>query len=280
MQGAPAHRRLYLRDRDTRHTDAQRITISGIEHVHQVGTHGGRGVYHAVFLGEVPLDQLTITILHLYISLQGEITSTPSYGLIQSTRKVHLLTADEYLRHLGGVHCSHDDTCRELIATHHCLGIGNDIGIQGIDTDILQVDIRHQGMQDSSLGITHIVLELTQQCHGGYRRHRLEHILLPVLTHRHGILRNLRGKVGCYQFLLLIVRNHPQHRVAIVIDGVKQLLSTTTPWGKHHLRGSLKVFLVAYVTHITVFAISLPHNGFLQLFRQVIELVTHRLDLL
>ena len=133
MQCSATHRGLYLGNRHTWHTDAQRVVISGIEHIHQVGTDSSRRIDHAVLLREVALDEVAITILHLDITFQGEITRASGYGLVESVRKIHLLASDEYLGGLGGIHSSHHDAGRELVASHYGLGIGNDKGIQGID---------------------------------------------------------------------------------------------------------------------------------------------------
>ena len=120
------------------------------------------------------------------IAFQGKITRASGYGLVESVRKIHLLASDEYLGGLGGIHSSHHDAGRELVATHYGLRIWNDKGIQGIDADILHVDIGNQRMEHGSLSIAHVVLQLAQQGDGSCHRHILEQVFLPVLAHRLG----------------------------------------------------------------------------------------------
>ena len=75
----------------------------------------------------------------------------------------------------------------ELITADDCLGIRDDECLESIDTDILHINILHQRMEHLTFCITHITLQLRQQSNGSSGRHRLEHILLPVLSHRRDI---------------------------------------------------------------------------------------------
>ena len=135
-------------------------------------------------------------------------------------------------------------------------------------------------MKHLALGIAHVVLQLAKQRDGGSSRHRLKHILLPVLTHRLDILGNLRREVRGDGLLQSILVDHTQHLVAVADDSIVQLVTTTTTGRKHHLIGCLEVFLVADILHITIAAIGLLYDGQLQLVSQIIELVAQSLHFL
>ena len=92
------------------------------------------------------------------MSVQREVTRTTGDGLIESARQVDLLASDEYLWYLCGVDSRHHDMCRELVTTHNGLRVGDDEGIEGVHTDILDVDVAHQCMQHLTLCIAHVVL--------------------------------------------------------------------------------------------------------------------------
>ena len=77
-----------------------------------------------------------------------------------------------------------------------------------------------------------------------------------------------------------MVGHHLQHFGTIVIDGIEKLLATTTTGREHHLIGGLEVFLVAKITRVAIFAISLAGNGQLQLVGQVVERIAHLFYLL
>ena len=75
------------------------------------------------------------------MSGEGEVARTTSDSLIDSTRQVDFLVANEYLWYLCGIDSSHHDMCRELVATNDGLRVRNDKGVERIHTDILDVDI-------------------------------------------------------------------------------------------------------------------------------------------
>ena len=133
---------------------------------------------------------------------------------------------------------------------------------------------------ENLLCIAHVVLQLREQRDSSSGRHRLEHILLPVLAQRLLVLGDVGGQVRRYHLLLVVVVDHREHLGAIVVDGVKELLAATTAGGQHHLVGSLQVFLVTKIAWVAMFAISLYGDGYFQFFGQLVELVAHLLDLL
>ena len=135
-------------------------------------------------------------------------------------------------------------------------------------------------MEHLALGIAHVVLQLAEQRDGGSSGHRLEHILLPVLTHRLDILGNLRREVRGDGLLQTILVDHTQHLVAIADDSVVELLATTAAGREHHLIGCLEVFFVTDILHVTIAAIGFLHNGQLQLVSQIVELVAQSLHFL
>ena len=280
MQRTSRHGGLHLVEGHAWHGDAQRVVIASIEHVHQVGRDRCRGVYHRIFLFKVTFQYLAIAVLHLDEAAQREVARTARHRLIESARQVHLLATDEYLGLLGGIDGSHHDACREFVATHDGLRVGNDEGVERIHTDVLHVDVRHQRVEHLTLGIAHVALQLRQQRDSSSGRHRLEHILLPVLAHRMGIRRNFRRQVGGDALLLPIVGHHAQHLGAIPVDGIVEFLTTSAVGSQHHLIGSLQVFLVADVLHVAVAAVGLLHDSQLQLVHEVIERVAHLLHLL
>ena len=135
-------------------------------------------------------------------------------------------------------------------------------------------------MENHSLCIAHVVLQLAQQRHGSGSRHRLKHILLPVLTHRLHFLGNVCRQVRSNSFLLVIVRCHLQHLITIVVDGVEQFLAATTTGSQHHLGSSFQVFLVTDISHVTIVTVGFADNSQFQFVGKVIELVAHLLHLL
>ena len=158
LQGAIGHRGLDLGEGHTRHTDADGVVITRIEHIHQIGTDGGTGIDDGVLLREVTTHFLTITIDGLQITSQGEVACGATDALIEIVFEIHLLITYIDIRHLRGVDSSHDDMGGELVTTDDGLGVGDDEGLEGIDADILHVDVLHQGMEHLTLGITHIAL--------------------------------------------------------------------------------------------------------------------------
>ena len=216
----------------------------------------------------------------MYIARERKVTCTSCNGFIHATGQVDLLATDKDLGHLGGIKGSHHDTGRELIATHDGLRVGNDKRIEGIDTNILDVNVLNQCVQHLTLGIADIVLQFGKQRDSSCCRHRLKHVFLPVLTHRLGILGNLGSQVRGYHLLLAIAADHLQHFDTIGIDGIKQFPATSASGSQHHLIGSLQVLLVANVQHITVLAVGFLYNRQLQLVSQIVEGITHLPDLL
>ena len=133
-------------------------------------------------------------------------------------------------------------------------------------------------MQHFALSISHIALQFRQQSNSCSCWHRLEHILLPVLTH--SSLRNFCCKVAGNNLALFLICYHRQHPIAEGVDGIIEFLSLTISWREHHVVGRFLIFLIADVTYIAVFAISLYYDSLLQTGSKVVERIAHLADLL
>ena len=152
------HRGLHLVEGYTGHTHTDGVVIPCIEHVHQVGGHRSTGIDNGVFLREVSAYALSTAVVGLYISSKVVFTWFSTNYLIDVVTQVHLPIADEDIRGLRRVNGSHHDARRELVASHVSLLFGDDKGIEGIDTDILHVDVSHEGVEHLALGIPHVAL--------------------------------------------------------------------------------------------------------------------------
>ena len=141
LQSASRHCCLHLVNRHARHTDAYRVAISCVKHVHKVGRHCCRWIHHGVFLAEVPPDAFATAIQHLNITSQVKLAYPSAYSLVKPVVKFHLAVADVDVRHLCGVNGSHYDACREFVAPDHCLCVWNHKGLQRVYTNVLNVDI-------------------------------------------------------------------------------------------------------------------------------------------
>ncbi len=80
-------------------------------------------------------------------------------------------------------------------------------------------------MQHFTLSIAHVTLQFSKQGDGSCYGHVLKHILLPVLTHGQGILRQLGGEVAGNNLALYRVLNHRQDAITIGVDGTFQLFA-------------------------------------------------------
>ena len=184
----------------------------------------------------------------------------------------------------GGTACcidsSHDDLCAEASTLNHCLGIRDDVCIQLVYANILDVDIAYEIVQHLTLSITHIVLQLREQCYSSGRRHILEGILLPVLAENLCFCRHFGGKVAGDDVLLLLVRHHLNDTFAIAIDSFIEFFATTCAGSKHYLCAGFQVFAVLYVIDVGILAIALAYDSLLELLCQVVERVAHAAHIL
>ena len=82
LKCAISHRCLDLVKWNSWYTDADRVSIACIKHVHQVGRYCGTWLNNGIILRELSADSFAITIHHLHISLQSEITSLTTNGFV------------------------------------------------------------------------------------------------------------------------------------------------------------------------------------------------------
>ena len=148
-------------------------------------------------------------------------------------------TVDIDLRLLSSIHGSHDDLCRELFTRIKCRLLRNHESINLIDTHILHVYVRYQGMEHLTLCMTYVALQLGEKGDSCCHRHTLKHILLPVLTHGMGILRDTGRQVTGDYLPLTIVRNHLQDTLTEGIDRIEEIFSVGLAGCCHHLSGCL-----------------------------------------
>ena len=125
-------------------------------------------------------------------------------------------------------------------------------------------------MQHLALGVAHVALKLGEQRDGSCHGHVLKHILLPVLTHCDCVLRQSGGKIALNDAPLARIGHHGHYARAEAVYGIIEPSALSRAGSKHHLIGSLKVFLVHDVHHIAVFSVCHAHNLGLQLLREVI----------
>ncbi len=131
-------------------------------------------------------------------------------------------------------------------------------------------------MQDLTLGIANVILQLCQHRHRSRNRRSLEYIFLPVLAHSSGTLGHIRTQTGLDQTALFRIAYHLGYTAAINGDGIIQLLAARFQWRKHHLRCSLQILTVTDIMQISLHAIRLSHNSKLQFISQVVQRITHR----
>ena len=132
-------------------------------------------------------------------------------------------------------------------------------------------------MKHLTFRIAHVALQFGQQRDGSGRGHILKHVFRPILTHHTLLDGNVGGKVGSDDFPLLLIFHHAQDTFTIVDDCFIQLLTFSGAGSQHHLRGSFQVFTVTDVVYVTVFAVALLDNLYLEVFGKVIDAVAHRL---
>jgi hypothetical protein len=169
---------------------------------------------------------------------------------------------------------------RELVAAHDGLRIGYDESVEGVDADILDVDVGHQRVEHLALGVAYVALKLRQQRHGSGHGHALEHVFLPVLAHRHGVARYAGGQVVGYDSPAGAVRNHCQDALAEGVYGLVESLAASPSGCEHDLGGRFKVLLVDDVGHVGFLSVGLAYDGQFQLACEIVERVAHPLDLL
>ena len=176
---------------------------------------------------------------------------------------------------LCGINGGHHYLCREFVATHHGLGVGDDECAQLVHADILHVDVGHQGVQHLALGIADVALQFGKQRDGCGHRHSLKHVFLPVFAHGLGVFGQLCGEVAADDFLLPGVGHHGEDTLAEIVDGIIEGLALAGARGEHHTGGGFEVFLVDDVVHIALGAVGFTHDFLFQLLCKVEERVAH-----
>ena len=76
-------------------------------------------------------------------------------------------------------------------------------------------------MKHLSLSVSHVALQLGQQCDSTCSRHIFKHIFLPVLAHGDRILGYVGGEVATDNLLLLRVVHHSKDTGAERVDGIE-----------------------------------------------------------
>ncbi len=135
---------------------------------------------------------------------------------------------------LSGVDSSHDNLCIELITADDGARLRNDKSLELVDPDVLKTNIGNQGMENFALGVAHIVLKLGKQSDGSRHGHILEHVLLPVLTQRAGLVRYGCSEVRGYDAPLVGVADEGEDALPIRIDGTKEGTALTRERSEHH----------------------------------------------
>ena len=274
------HGEANLVGRNARHTDTDGVLIARIEHVHHGGTHRCRWLHHRVGLRELATNGLAITVLHHKVTFEGEVACGATNGLIASILRLQEGVAHINLRALCGIDSRHNDLSGEFSTTHNCLCAWNHQCLNFVHTHILHVDVGNQLMKHLAFSMTHICLELREQCdsscHGGV----LEHILLPVLALQFGFLRHICRKVGTDYLLLSLIVNHGGDAFTIGLYRLLQLTAFAHTRCEHDMGGSFEVVTSFYVIDVCIAAISFTHNLPLQVLSKRVERVGHLANLL
>ena len=153
--------------------------------------------------------------------------------------QVHLRTIDIDLRLHRRIHSSHHDIRRKGLTRIKGGLLGDNKRIELVHTDILHVDIRHEGMEHLTFCVTHITLKLGEQGDSSGHRHILKHILLPVFSHGMGIGRQFGGHITADHTTLTLIAHHLEDSLTERVDGIVEFLATTFTRSQHHLCGCL-----------------------------------------
>ena len=193
---------------------------------------------------------------------------------------LNLTTTHENGRTIGGINSSHEDLSRESTSLNDGLGIGNNVSIDLVNTNILHVDVAHQTVQHFAFSMTHVVLQLSQQGNSGRRGHTLEHILLPVFAFNLAFGRNFGVQVALNNLALTLVGHHLGDAFTVAVHSIIEFLTPTLIGCQHNVGGCFQILLIADVVDIAVFAIAFLDDSNLQFLGQVIERVTHLSNIL
>ena len=255
---------------------ADGIVEAGVEHVHQVGRHGGAGRWRddVVALRELAADDFARSIGHLDIAGEA-VLARAAYAEAVAAVGGNAAAVHVNLGALRRVHGGHDDARAEGFAGIERRGFGQYVGVELVYADVLQVYVGHEAAQHFAFGRTDVALQLGQHGDGGYGRHRLEHVLGPVLADVVSRARHLGAQVRGDDGALPGVGDMGQDALAKAVDAVEQLLTLAANGCQHDVTRCLEVFLVTQVVGIAIGAVGLAGNGPAQLLGEVIKGIGH-----
>ena len=138
---AHAHRNGILRHAG--HTYAHGVLIARVEHVHQVGSHGGpaRSRYHTVLLRKVAAEHFAGSVLREQITAKLMLAHTTGCERILAAPGVDFCSVDKYLGLHGAIYGGHHNVGREGFARIEGGFFGNDKGVELVHADVLHVDV-------------------------------------------------------------------------------------------------------------------------------------------
>ena len=204
---ASRHAQADLAGRYSGYADTHGVVIACIEHVHDVCTHRSGRCNDIVFLFKITANLFAAGIHHFHESLEGELSRGATYRLVDAALVLQFPSSHEDGRAVGGVYGRHDNLCTELATLYDGETLWDDVGIEFVDTYVLDTDVAYQRVEHLSLRIAYVILQFGEERHGSTCGHGFEHILLPVLSHRLRFLRNVGTQVALDDAFLQGVRH-------------------------------------------------------------------------
>ena len=264
-----------------RDADADGVVISRIKHIHKLGGNSsatGHGD-DIVFLQEVATQDVATGIAHEDVAAKLVLAYPTGCKTVLPVAGGDTGAVDIDLRLLRGVDSGHDDVGHEALTRVEGRLLRHDKSLQLIYTDILQVDVGDQSMENLALGIAHIILKLGEEGDGSSNGHVLKHVFLPVLTEVVLAAWHLCGEVALDDGALARVGDISQDTVAVAVDGIIELLAFSREGSEHDGAGSVDIVGVVDIVDVAVRAVSLFDDGHLQRLGKVVEGVAHVLHL-
>ena len=267
LQSASRCHHLHRIGRHTWHTDTHGIGITGIQHIHHVGSYGCRmrRRNHTIGLRKRAAKPLSLAIAHGNITRESVLAKTRYRESILPIGRGERSTTHDNLRSLRRVNRRHHDRSLERFAGIEGGFLGNDISIELIHPHIVHIDICHQRMQHLAFRVAHVALQLRKLRDNSRYRHVFKTIFLPVLALPACLLWYRCSQIAADDAALLGVIDHREQLVSILIDGVEKFVSATCARRKHHDVGRFYIVFMANSRHIAIATIGLLHQSHLQI---------------
>ena len=279
-EGSSRHGKGDLVVGNARGTDGDGVVKAGVEHVHEVGCHGGSGGRgdDIVLLCEVAADDVAGGVRHEDVA--GErILSGRVDGEVVVAVGCDAASVDVDFGSLGRVNRCHEDVGAEGFSGIERGGFRADVGVELVDADVFHVNVGKEAVNHLVLRFPHVALEFGEHGAGSDGGHLLEHVLLPVLAQIVLSRRHVGVEVGGDDGLSARVGDEVEDAVAEGVDGVEEVFALSFARCEHDFLRGVEVFLVLEVVGVAVGTVGFSCDGLAEVFGEIVERVTHLLHL-